>query len=219
MARREDETQALDIARRPGGGGWAANLTALTALAFSAFSFYETVWKAEDVRVFVAPQIAFSDPANGPFDVFEIPVTLANSGARDGVALSFALEVVNPRSGERKLYHSAQTGAWRAAWEGGGAAFAPLSVPGGEALTRRILFFPRAEEAIDRLVSEAGVYRFTLTMNVAPVDRLADAIGVAADAATSLSFDMLIDDIDYRRFNQGGTIPLRTADYAPVVSD
>ena len=96
--------------------------------------------------------------------------------------------------------------------------FAPITIPGREATTREILFFPREGETVDRLVdTDPGAYRFTLTMNAAPVDRL--PVVAPEDQRQSLAFEMQSDGVDYRAFNDGGTVSLRRPDYKPVVSE
>lgn len=215
-----DHTQDnAELARRTASGGGFSNVVALFALVFSGWSFYETVWKADSLRLFVAPQIQYADPANGVFDVYGVPVTIANTGARAGVALAFQLDVENPRTGETKRYYSAEIGSWKAASRGDGAPFAPITVPGRESVTRQILFYPRAGETVDRLVAtDAGEYAFTLTLLGAPVDRLPAPLQ-DADRAHSVSFTMMIDGVDYRAFNDGGTLSMRRPDYQPVVSE
>lgn len=200
--------------------GGFANISALVALIFSSYSFYETVWKAEDLRLFVPPVIEFSDPANGPFDVFVITLALANTGARAGVALSIDLDVTNPRTGDVKRYYAAGFGSWRAASQGQSEPFAPISVAGRTQETRQILFYPRAEETIDRHVeTEAGSYGFRLTLNAASIDRLPASVFGERDGPVTLEFEMQVDGLDYRRFNEGGTISFRRADYRPVASE
>ncbi|MEO1330226.1 MAG: hypothetical protein AAFW46_11230 [Pseudomonadota bacterium] len=215
--------EAADAARMAaGGGGAVAHLTAMLALLVSIYSVYESVWKSDALRLFVAPTIAFADPSNGPFDVFEIPVTLVNDGARTGVALAFELEVAAPETDAVKRYYAAGTGAWREAYEGARTPFAPISVAGRGAVTERILFFPRAGETIERHVAvEGGTYRFRLTMRGAPPR---DALAVlggdpSPPEPTVLEFEMTIDGLDYRAFNAGGTLEFRDADYETTASD
>lgn len=197
-----------------------SNLVALLALIFSCWSYYETVWKTDQLRLFVAPLIGYADPSNGPFDVYAVPVTIANTGARAGVALAFELEVENAK-GEKKRYYSAETGPWKDSYAGNGAPFTPIAVAGRESVTQQILFFPRDGETVDRLVdTDAGVYRFTLTLLSAPVERLPAGLdGAEAQRRRVLSFEMQIDGLDYRAFNNGGTLSMRRPDYQPVISD
>lgn len=219
MGRERSQKRIRAMGARIMRGGFA-NISALVALLFSSYSFYETVWKAEDLRLFVPPVIQFSDPANGPFDVFVVPVTIANTGARPGVALSFDLDVTNPRTGAVKRYYAAGFGSWRAASQGQSEPFAPISVPGRTQETRQIIFYPRAEEEIDRHIeTEAGEYGFRLTLNAAAIDRGVLSVFEESEGPVSLAFELTIDGLDYRAFNEGGTLGLRRPDYQPVSSE
>ncbi|MEM9724564.1 MAG: hypothetical protein AAF909_03755 [Pseudomonadota bacterium] len=213
--------EGAELARwRAGGVGRFSNIVALVALMFSGWSFYETVWKADALRMFVAPQIQYADNSRGVFDAYEVPITIANVGARAGVVLSFEMTVENPRTGETKEYYSAEMGTIKQSFSDETTRFAPLSVGGREAATAQILFYPKSGETVDRLVEiEAGEYRFTVTMNAAPVERL--PIGEPSEEAGrhSVSFVMAIDGVDYRAFNNGGSLPMRTLDHRAVVSE
>lgn len=221
FARKKHPTaEGAEIAREASkGGGWFANVTAMLALLFSSYSFYETVLRADALRLFVPPTIEFSDPSNGPFDVYVVPVTIANLGARAGVALTFDLDVTNPRTGDTKRYYAAGFGSWRQAVQGNREPFAPLSVAGRESASRRILFWPRDGETIDRHVEvEGGTYRFRLTMTRVTAATLPEPLEKPDTTPVVLEFEMEIDGLDYRRFSDGGTMLFRRADYAPVVS-
>ena len=86
-------------------GGKVATLVALVALAFSAYSLWETSLKQPDVRIFVPPVIQFSAPYNNSnFEVIAIPVTFANEGARTATVLSMELAVTDPRTSQTKLF-------------------------------------------------------------------------------------------------------------------
>lgn len=208
---------ALEVARSS-GGGWLANGLALLAIVFSGYSFYETVVKSDALTLYVSPTMDFADPSRGPFDVFVLPVTIANAGARPGVALSFDLEVTD-QQGAVKRYYAAGFGSWRAAWDGPIDPFTPVSVAGREAETRQILFFPRASEEIDRHIAvEGGSYGFRLTMNRATPERSLFSDG-EGPAPLVVAFDMEIDNLDYRNFQEGGTMTFRRPDYAPVVAE
>lgn len=67
------------------GGAFTTVISAF-ALAFSGFSFYESVLKAPNLALYVPPQIAYTDPdrPDSPLEVFIVPLTLANDGARTG---------------------------------------------------------------------------------------------------------------------------------------
>ena len=59
-------------------------LMSAVALLFSAFSLYETVLRAPQLAIFVAPRIDYTDPdwPEAVREVFVMPITLANDGAR-----------------------------------------------------------------------------------------------------------------------------------------
>ena len=195
-----------------------SNIVALLALVFSCFSYYETAWKADNLRLYAAPQIEFADAFNGVFDAFGLPVTIANTGARSGVALSFEMTVENLQSGEKKNYFGAEFGAWKASFNNEAEPFAPIAVPGRETATRRILFFPKKGETVDRLVStDAGRYRFTLIMHATATERL--PVAEPEDRSVVLTFEMESEGLDYRAFNEGGSVRMNIPGYKTVVSE
>ena len=195
-----------------------ANCVALVAFVFSCFSYYETAWKADNLRLYAAPQIEYADAFRGVFDAFGLPVTIANTGARTGVALSFELTVEDVKTGEKKNYFSAEFGAWKASFKNEAEPFAPIAVAGRETLTRRILFFPKKGETIDRLVkTEPGTYRFTLIMHATATDRL--PVAEPEDRSVVLTFEMESDGVDYRAFNDGGSVRMNVPGYKTVVSE
>ncbi len=88
-------------------GGRIAAIVSLIALIFSAYSLWETSLKQAELNVYVTGVVTYgrdsSDddfirPARG-FEVFAVPVTIANGGARDAAVLSLQLEVKNPQTG------------------------------------------------------------------------------------------------------------------------
>ena len=80
--------------------GLFATIISAFALMFSGYSFYETVVRSADFAAYVPPRIAYTDPNSPehPFEVFIVPLTLANDGARTGTVLSIDLLVTNPRT-------------------------------------------------------------------------------------------------------------------------
>ena len=194
-----------------------SNIVALMALVFSCWSYYETAWKADNLRLYAAPQIEFADAFNGPFDAFGLPITIANTGARSGVALSFEMTVENLASGEKKDYFGAEFGAWKASFQNDAEPFAPIAVAGRETTTRRILFFPKKGETVDRLVkTEPGTYRFTLTMQATAIDRL--PVAEPEDRQVVLTFEMESPGFGYQQFNEGGSVRLNAPSYKTVSS-
>ncbi|MBO0754016.1 MAG: hypothetical protein J2P53_17990, partial [Bradyrhizobiaceae bacterium] len=77
------------------------------ALVFSGFSLWETSLKQADLSVYVTGIATYERdvsaaeyiaPAGG-FEVFAVPVTIANGGARDAAVLSLQINAVNPKTG------------------------------------------------------------------------------------------------------------------------
>lgn len=186
------------------GGRFATVISAL-ALLFSGYSFYEAVLRAPELAIYVPPRIAYTDPdsPNSPFEVFIIPVTLANDGARTGTVLSLDLTVRNTKNGDIKKFYSAQTGSWGVQPV---KAYAPVSLPGRISSSQAVQFFPVADETLPRITNqEGGTYEFEIKLNTASKE-----IGIPfLDLRTKpLKFTMQMGKIDYRIFSRTGTIEL-----------
>lgn len=210
---------SLDQARSAErGGGWLATVISAFALLFSGFSFYETVLRAPELAIYVPPQIQYTDPdrPDSPFEVFVLPITFANHGARSGTVLSLDLTVTNPRTGQSKRFYSAYSGPWS---QDAGQSFSPVSLSGRAAISQTIQFLPRVEEEVPRILDfEAGDYQLTLTMQTADASEIGwlDGLGLSKGSAEPLSFDMRIGQLDYRNFNGAGTMPMWAPDYRPA---
>lgn len=209
---------ALETARHGGfGGNAAATIVSLFALIFSGYSFYESVLRAPALAVYAPPQIAYTDPnkPSDPFEVFIIPLTIANDGARSGTVLSIDLVVKNLQSGLTKTFYAAQVGTWGEQPE---KAFAPVALSGKASYSKAIQFFPRDSETIARILDfEAGKYQFTVMLNVA-VPR-GDTLFQLAPKVRPLRFEMQINTLDYRNFNRFGTMPMWASNYKPSASE
>lgn len=175
--------EAVATAREVAGYGRATALTgfvSVIAMVFSAFSLYETVLKQADLHVYVPQTIAYTRDPNGSYEVFVIPITVANSGARDGVVSSLALEVRNKQSGVARTLNASFIAApgyfstkedYAQGKSRPKAAFAPLSVPGRSAFTGTILFYPR-DYSKERVVAAGGDFAFKLTATMDAVQDL-----------------------------------------------
>jgi hypothetical protein len=154
---------ALHAARNSGGNLVTAAVSAI-ALLFSGFSLWETSLKQADLSVYVAGVVTYARDNNaslailpsGGFEVFAVPVTIANSGARDAAVLGLQLDVKNSQSGlsarfeatyiaeasyfntdsrtREKTPFSALVIAGRTAWRGT-VVFYPVSYSNGKSLT------------------------------------------------------------------------------------
>jgi hypothetical protein len=156
-AREKAGDSANDVASHSaliGGGKAAATVISAVALLFSGFSLWETSLKQADLNVYVTGVVAYERdltaddyilPAGG-FEVFAVPITIANGGARDGAVLALQLDVSNPRTG--------MTGRFEATYTADGAYFAntgtkrpktpfsALVIAGRSAWTGTVLFYP-----------------------------------------------------------------------------
>jgi hypothetical protein len=197
-------------------GGRIATLVALIALAFSAYSLWETSLKQPDVRIFVPPVIQFSAPYNNSnFEVIAIPVTFANEGARTGTVLSMELAVTDPRTSQTKLFYAADFGRWTMEKTRAQAyqPFAPVSLAGNSSRTETVLFYTRGDDQQPpQLIEKTGSYQFKLTLEQAIADDLGPVDQWLAKGPVSVSFERELRFYDARAFNNG-TLPLYAKDW------
>lgn len=157
-----------------------AVLTSVLALAFSGISLHQTVLKQARLHVFWPDTIAYTRDPDGGFEVFAIPLTVSNSGARDGIVSSLKLEVRNSTTGAKQAFEAAYfPGADYFATKEDVAnnvrrpktPFAPLSVAGRGSITVTVLFYPRQYEP-ERVVPGHGHYELLLTAEARPTETL-----------------------------------------------
>lgn len=196
-------------------GGRLATIISALALLFSGYSFYEAVMRAPELAVYVPPRIAYTDPdrPDSPFEVFVIPVTLANDGARTGTVLSLDLTVKNIKTGDTKKFYSAQIGTWGSQPVN---AYAPVSLPGRASKSQSVQFFPIAEEKLPRITDlEGGTFEFEIRLNTA-----SKKIGVPFLDLQSqpIKFEMQMGKMDYRMFTRTGTMELWSKGNRPAGS-
>lgn len=199
-----------------GGAGLGTFLTggvSLLALVMSGFSLFQTVLKQPKLHLFVPDTISYTRDANGSFEVFVVPVTIANSGARDGVVSSLELKVKD-RGSERertfKATYVADQGYFSTAPEEKDGTvrarprpkfgFAPLMVSGGSGFSGTLLFYP-PEYSKDRVVTKEGKFEFELSAKAKIVEKL-DAIDRAlAGQIQPISFNAKLPKVS--RYFQG----------------
>ncbi len=210
------QSDALERATMGGlTGSLGATVISAFALLFSGYSFYESVMRAPSLATYVPPQIQYTDPdrPDNPFEVFIIPITLANDGARTGTILSMDLDVRNPRTGQTKRFYAAREGSWGT---NPLKSFAPVSLPGKGSFSAAIQFFPRQDETVPRILDfEAGDYEFKVTLNTAEAKARLSAFRAKT---VPLTFKMQANKLDYRNFTGSGTIPMWAADYKPAAA-
>jgi hypothetical protein len=190
-------------------------LMSLVALMFSGYSLYESALRAPQLSLFVAPRIDYTDPdrPEAVREVFILPLTIANDGARPATLLALNLEVLNPRSKQSKMFYAARLGTWG---ERPLHPFAPVVLAGRATFSNAVQFEPRNGETVPRILDQdAGKYAFKLTVETAAARQIA---GLRAGAVAPLQFEMQAADLDYRYFQGTGTMELWAPDYQAPVS-
>jgi hypothetical protein len=189
-------------------------LMSLVALMFSAYSLYESVLRAPQLSLFVAPRIDYTDPdrPENVREVFIVPLTIANNGARATTVLALNLEVVDARSQKKKMFYGARLGTWG---ETPLRPFAPIVLAGRATFSNAVQFEPRNGETVPRILdSGAGNYSFKLSVETTAARRV-----VGLGEVKPLQFEMQIEELDYRYFNGHGTMEMWAPDYQAPASD
>jgi hypothetical protein len=196
-----------------------SGVISIVAFSFSGYSLWETSLKSSELKVFVAPVIRYASPyQNTNFEVFAIPVTISNEGARTGTVMSMALEVFDGK--RTKSFYSANLGLWslQRLSSGDFRPFVPIPLPGRTSYTDVIQFEARTDETVMQIVEAAGAFKFRLSLDAAlsedfgPVDRY------LRKEPRPVSFEMILPDLDHRAFTSGsGTVALHQRDWQSTV--
>jgi hypothetical protein len=153
-----------------GYGGLQATIVSALALVISAFSLYESSFKTAEIETFIPPVIQYARDGGGDIEVFVVPVTITNSGARTGTVLSMQLDVENLKTSSVKRYYSAYLGEHEANTDAAGRSFAPLSIPGHATFSDSVRFYP-VGNPFPKIAEEAGDFKFTLSLVTAAPQR------------------------------------------------
>jgi hypothetical protein len=139
-----------------------AILTSVVALGFSGYSFYETVVKQPEMRIYPPPLIYMY--RQGFRDVFAIPITVSNDGARRGTVLSFDLEVTQRDTGKTMTFQNQMFGDTPGSTA---RLFTPMTVAGRSSATDVVLFYAMATGSFAETTGSVTLpLRFALKMNV-----------------------------------------------------
>lgn len=214
----DDHGRTATVIEAAGHGGRLATLLSAFALAFSGYTFYESVLKSPALEVHIPPVINYARDDGGSIEVLAIPLTIANSGARTGTVLSVELQVKDPATETTKNYYSAYLGEHPKNAEETKQAFAPISIPGRGVYSGTILFYP-AGEVLPALVTKKGAYELTLKLNVAKANESGLVGALTPRPPEPISVTMTLpyfsmQSLSFRR----ATIPMHTADWQPTSS-
>lgn len=166
--RRGEDLGAGAIIEHGSHGGLFATILSGVALLISGLSYYETTLKTAELSVFVPPMVSYARDGR---DVFNVPLTISNEGARTGTVLTIELDVEKiggPPSGsgmKSRKFYAAFLGEYPAGKENAsiGKAFAPIAIAGHSAFTETVRFYP-TDDKESVLVDDKGDYRFTLSL-------------------------------------------------------
>jgi hypothetical protein len=156
-------TSFPNLGRMASRGNRLATIVSAFAFAFSGVSFYETVMKQPNLTAYVPPVLHYARDASAGAELFAVPVTIANDGARTGTVLSMELSVQNLKTKDTKRYYSAYFGDHPKNPDSPVRAFAPLSILGRSTFTDTIRFYPIGNP-LPYLTQDAGDFAFTLTL-------------------------------------------------------
>ncbi|MEQ1577801.1 MAG: hypothetical protein ABL894_09115, partial [Hyphomicrobium sp.] len=207
------------IVEHGGHGGMFATVLSGVALVFSGLSYYDSSLKTADLAVFVPPMIHYA--RDGDNDVFNVPITIANEGARTGTVLNMVLEVENLRpEAEKKTarFHSAFLGEYPRTDDAINRSFAPLSIAGHGTFTETVRFYPM-DEPLPFLVDDKGEYRFTLKLTTAEPQNPDLIESLWHTEPKPLSFQLTLPFISFQHLAfRRGTIAMYNKDWRPAVS-
>ena len=187
------------------------------AFVISAYSLYQTTLKRAGIRVFVSPVIRYASPyQNTNFEVFAVPVTIMNAGARTGTIMSMSLDVTDPANKLSKRFYSADFGQWsiEKSRTGDFRPFAPIPLPGRSSYSEVILFNARIEEKVMQIVQAAGRFQFTISLDAALSENFGFLDRIWSKPPEPLTFEMELPELDHRAFTSGsGTVALHQKDW------
>lgn len=201
-----------------GHGGLFATILSAIALFFSGLSYYDSTLKAPDLNIYVPPMIHYARDGG---DVFNIPITIANDGARTGTVLAMELIVENLKAQtDRKTatFHAAFLGDYPRGDSEPLKSFAPISVSGGSAYSETVRFY-NSGNALPFVVDDKGDYRFTLKVLTAkpPAPDIIDKWLRADPKPLVFELNLPYLAVQHLAF-RNGTIGMFNKEWKPTVS-
>lgn len=215
------DASETNVAEIGGHGGRIAAILSALALGFSGLSFYESVLKTAALEVYVPPVIHYARDQGGDVELFAVPITIVNSGARTGTALTMELTVENLRPDapvKTKRYYSAFIGEHSPRDDDASRAFAPLSLAGRTTFSDTVRFYPEGNP-LPALVDDAGDYRFTLKLTTAVPAYPGLLDGLLSREIPAVSFQRSLPWFSEQQLGQRRiTIPMHDKDWKPTTT-
>jgi hypothetical protein len=206
--------QALGAAEMPvhfESGRWAV-LISLIALLLSGFSLYETVLKQAQPVLHVGAVMHYARDADG-VEVFAVPITITNHGARDAVVTALDLRVSQAKPG-------AAAARFASVYVGAGSnpakdkqPFTPLSIPGRGSYAGTVLFYPRdLRNRSPQVVAGEETYRFCVTARTELSRDYPRFLAALAASPSATSFVAELPWFAGRALDASQVIPLQIKD-------
>ncbi len=212
-----DAIEITNEAAMHGYGNWMTAAVSGLALVGSAVSLWETTLKQPQIELYVSENIQYTRDPYGSYEVFAVPITIVNGGARDGAVLSLDLDIKNSATGKIDRFKSTYTAD--AQYFGSRddltehikrpkVPFAPLSVAGRSAYTGTILFYGPAPTARDQeLVPPKSSLEMTLSLAMPPLSNLLEKALTAIPRP--VTFKAEVPDFLVGVLYSGENLPLR----------
>ncbi len=209
----------VKVAEKAAREGLLATVLSAVAVGISCISFYMSALQGAELEVYVPPVIQYGRDGGGDTELFAIPVTIANDGARTGTVISMELEVQNLKTNATKRYYSAFLGEHPREASTPNRQFAPLSIAGHAVFTETVRFYPTGS-TLPRLVDSEGEYAFRLQLNTAAPSQpsLLDRLSGRTQPAP-VTFQMTLPWISDQQLGfRRATIALHAKDWKPTSS-
>lgn len=155
---------------------WLTAAVSALALIGSGLSLWESTFKHPEIKVYVSENVQYTRDPYGASEVLAVPVTISNSGARDGAVLSLQLNVKNLTTGKEQIFKSAYTADAQyfgarddvaARLKRPKLPFAPLSIAARGVYSGTILFYA-ASGGEAGLIEPLSKLEMTLTLRTPP---------------------------------------------------
>jgi hypothetical protein len=146
------------------------------ALVVSCVSLWETALKQPDLQVYLGSNLGLTRDPWGSDEVLVVPVSITNSGARDGAVLSLELNVRTKATGASDRFESSYVAD--ASYFGSTddvtvnrhrpkTPFAPIVISGRTTFSGTLLFYPHTSHPRNPFIEGKSNLELTLTLNSA----------------------------------------------------